>query len=171
MRAALRALALPGLLLCAAAQAADDASGASAASAATVAASVASAIPPRVAAASVPLTSYAPPSLAGQFTQVVFALVLVLALVVAAAWLMRRFSMLPMAAGTRLRVVSGVMVGPKERVVIVEVDDTWLVLGVTAQAVNKLHELPRPEQAAVSPAPLPPFAEWLSKALQRKGQA
>ncbi|SMC26168.1 flagellar protein FliO/FliZ [Andreprevotia lacus DSM 23236] len=170
MRAVLRALVLPGLLLCAVAQAAGDASGASVASAAASAASMVSAVP-HVAAASVPLTSYAPPSLAGQFTQVVFALLLVLALVVAAAWLMRRFSMLPMAAGTRLRVVSGVMVGPKERVVIVEVDDTWLVLGVTAQAVNKLHERPRPEQAAASPAPLPPFADWLSKALQRKGQA
>ena len=54
------------------------------------------------------------------------------------------------AIGTRglLRIVGGAMVGPKERVVLVEVGDTWLLLGVAASSVNLLHTLPKPPQSA-----------------------
>jgi len=100
--------------------------------------------------------------------QVFLVLVFVLGLIVAAAWLMRRFSLLPSAAGGQLRVVSGVMVGQRERVVIVEVRDQWLVLGVTAQNVNLLSSMPKPEDAAVSAPGTPPFAEWLGRALQKR---
>lgn len=106
------------------------------------------------------------PSLAGHTLQMIFALVLVLGLIVGAAWLMRRFSLLPSAAGGQLRVVSGVMVGNRERVVIVEVRDTWLVVGVTGQNINILHTLPRPEDAPS--VPQAPFADWLQKAIQQK---
>lgn len=108
----------------------------------------------------------------GQFVQVLLMLGLVLALIVGAAWLMRRFSLLPGQMGKQLRVVSGVMVGPKERVVIVEQGETWLVLGVTAHAVNLLHTLPRPDDAPVAGAPVPlsPFAEKLA-ALMKKAKA
>jgi len=106
------------------------------------------------------------PSLWSQTLQTGLALVLVLALIMASAWLMRRFSLLPGSAGGQLRVVSGVMVGNRERVVVVEVRDTWLVLGVTGQNINVLHTLPRPDDLpAVS---TPPFADWLQKALSQK---
>jgi flagellar protein FliO/FliZ len=42
------------------------------------------------------------------------------------------------------------MVGQRERVVVVEVGATWLVLGVTSNQVNTLHSLPA--QAAAAPA-------------------
>ena len=50
-----------------------------------------------------------------------------------------------------LRVRGGVMVGQRERVVVVEVKDTWLILGVTAAQVTLLHTLPR-EESALPPA-------------------
>lgn len=111
--------------------------------------------------ASVPQTS-----LFSHTMQAGLALMLVLALIVGSAWLMRRFSLLPGSAGGQLRVVSGAMVGNRERVVIVEVRDTWLVLGVTSQNINVLHTLPRPDD--LPPTVPPPFADWLQKALQKK---
>ncbi|WP_034641508.1 flagellar biosynthetic protein FliO [Chitinilyticum aquatile] len=101
--------------------------------------------------------------------QVALALVIVLGLIVVGAWLMRRFSLLPRAANGQLRVVSGVMVGTRERVVIVELGETWLVLGVTGEQVNLLHTLPRPDHAdSPAAAPLPPFAQWLQQAMARR---
>lgn len=82
--------------------------------------------------------------------QVFLVLLFVLGLIIVAAWLMRRFSLLPTAAG-RHWVVSGIMVGQRERVVIVEVQGQWLVLGVTAQNVNLLSSLPKPEDATSLP--------------------
>ncbi|QLG86793.1 flagellar biosynthetic protein FliO [Chitinibacter bivalviorum] len=110
----------------------------------------------------------AAPSSAGSLLQVLFALALVLGLIVAAAWLMRRFSLVPGGAGGQLRVVSGVMVGPRERVVIVEIQQSWLVLGVTSGQVNLLHTLDKPE-GVVTPTPAAPaFAQWLQTAIEKR---
>ena len=97
--------------------------------------------------------------------------VLVLAVIVGAAWLFRRVSMGGMLGRWQpAKVVSGVMVGPHERVVIVELEGQWLVLGVTAKQVNLLISMARPEgaaNAATVPAATPPFAEWLAAALAK----
>lgn len=70
-------------------------------------------------------------------------LVLILGLFVLAAWLIKRY--LPQAgrAGP-VKVIGATMVGPRERVVVVEVEDTWLVLGVGGGQVRTLHTLPKP---------------------------
>lgn len=119
-----------------------------------------------VAAASSPASAEV--SIAGSMLQVVLALGLVLALIVAAAWIARRFSLLPRSAGGQMRVVSGLMVGQRERVVLVEVRDQWLVLGVTSQSVNLLSTMPKPADADLPQQVLPPFADWLSRALQKR---
>ena len=53
------------------------------------------------------------------------------------------------AAGL-LRIVAGTAVGPRERVVVVEVGDTWLVLGVAPGQVSALAEIPRARPAAAA---------------------
>ena len=80
--------------------------------------------------------------------QVVLALALVLGAIVLFAWLMRRFVPGQAGAGGLLKVIGGVMVGPKERVVVVEVGDTWLLLGVAASGVTLVHSMAKPASAA-----------------------
>lgn len=98
---------------------------------------------------------------------VVFGLALVMAAIGAAAWLARRYLPGVRAGGGVARVVGGVHVGTRERVVIVEVRDKWLVLGVTGTNVNLLHTLDRPpEGGAGSTASLAPeglVAKWLAQ--------
>ena len=104
------------------------------------------------------------------FLQVVVALGLVLAAIAAFAWFLRRIS--PGAMGGRgwVRVVGGVMVGPKERVVLVEVGETWLLLGVAASSVNVLHTLPKPPQTTATESEAMPagFAGALREAMVRR---
>ena len=100
--------------------------------------------------------------------QVLFALLVVLGAIGLFAWLMRRFVPGQAGAGGLLRVVGGVMVGPKERLVVVEVGDTWLLLGVAASAVTLVHSMPKPAQsAAVEPGHAGAFQRLLSQALGR----
>lgn len=69
----------------------------------------------------------------------------ILLLILCAAWLVRRLGFAPQARNNKLlNVKASCQVGQRERVVIVEVDNTWLVLGVTAQQVTPLHTLARP---------------------------
>jgi flagellar protein FliO/FliZ len=101
--------------------------------------------------------------------QVLFALLIVLAAIGLFAWLMRRFGPGQGSAGGLLKVVGGVMVGPKERLVVVEVGETWLLLGVAGSSVTLVHSMPKPLQAASAPHPGPSgaFQRLLGQALGR----
>ena len=113
------------------------------------------------------------PSFGGLF-QVVIALVIVIAAIAGSAWLMRRFGPTQMGAGGAMRVVGGVMIGPRERLVLVEVNDTWLIIGVAPGHVSPVHSMPRPPLAE-QPNPVmlnqPAFGEWLKAAWQKRGGA
>jgi flagellar protein FliO/FliZ len=92
-------------------------------------------------------------STAGSVFSMIVALALVLGLIMAIAWLLKRFapSIVP-ANHSRLRVVASLSVGQKERVVVVQAGEQQLVLGVTAQSINLLEKLeqPLPEVASNS---------------------
>lgn len=125
------------------------------------------AVPRALSAAASPADSPLP---ATGFLQVLVALGLVLAAIAAFAWLLRRLT--PGSIGTRgsLRIVGGAMVGPKERVVLIEIGDTWLLLGVAASNVSLLHTLPKPPQSAAKegePA-APGFSGALLEALAQR---
>ncbi|MBI3144652.1 MAG: flagellar biosynthetic protein FliO [Pseudogulbenkiania sp.] len=118
------------------------------------------------AAAATSASASAPPGPLMSLLQVVVGLAIVVLAIVGVAWLFRRLSGGMLPGSHRLRVVSGLMVGQRERVVIVELEGEWLVLGVTPQAVNLLTRLPRPDDADdVTAMPGDPFARWLKKAL------
>jgi flagellar protein FliO/FliZ len=107
----------------------------------------------------------------GTLAQVVFGLAVVMGAIALTAWLARRYMPAVRGVGGLVKVVGGVMVGPKERVVVVEVGDTWLVLGVTAQQVNTLHSLPRPAGTvadASARSSESEFSSWLGRALNKQ---
>jgi len=82
---------------------------------------------------------------AGSLLQVLLGLVVVLALIAGAAWASRRLNRLRLgAAGSGLRVLGGLAVGARERVVLVEVGGTQLLLGVAPGRVQALHVLATP---------------------------
>jgi flagellar protein FliO/FliZ len=72
-----------------------------------------------------------------------------------------------------VKVVGGVMLGPRERLVVVEVGETWLLLGVGGGQVSTLHTLSRPEGFADTahaslPSHLPRFADKLKELLSKR---
>lgn len=92
-----------------------------------------------------PETSQSPAAVgAGSLTQVTLSLLLVLAVVFGAAWLMRRLRGFGRFGNGALQVVTEVSVGTKERVVLVQVGKQQLLLGVAPGRVNTLHVLDEP---------------------------
>ena len=96
---------------------------------------------------------------------------LVLALIAACAWLVKKLGPRTLAANGILRVITGAAVGQRERVVVVEIGDTWLVLGVAPGSINALHQMPRSTAAvaAASPSAQQPFATWLKQFMEKRG--
>jgi flagellar protein FliO/FliZ len=60
------------------------------------------------------------------------------------------------------------MVGPRERLVIVEVGDTWLLLGVASGGVSLVHTMARPPQAAGTAQPSAQFSRLLTQVLRQR---
>ncbi len=91
-------------------------------------------------------------SSAGSLLQVFIGLVAVLLLIFGTAWVAKRLGVARGGSSNLLHVISSVSVGARERVVMVEVGDNWLVVGVAAGSVNALMTLPKGESLPAAPA-------------------
>jgi len=80
----------------------------------------------------------------GSLVQVTLGLLLVLAMIVGIAWLLRRYGRLQSAASGSLKIIGGLSIGPRERVVLLQVGDTQLLVGVAPGRVQTLHILDEP---------------------------
>jgi flagellar biosynthetic protein FliO len=107
------------------------------------------------------------PVAATNLLQVLLALVLVLALIVGMAWLMRRMGGLTQVGGGVVRVLGGVPVGQRERVVLIQVGGKQLLLGVAPGRVQTLHVLDEPISMAPGADSGETFAERLSMVLKK----
>ncbi|MGV2293537.1 flagellar biosynthetic protein FliO [Trinickia sp. YCB016] len=89
----------------------------------------------------------------GAVLQTIVGLVVVIGLVFACAWLARRFGLQPSGGrGGLVKVVAGASLGGKERVAVVEIGDTWLVLGAAPGNVRLLHTMAAGSASAESAA-------------------
>lgn len=101
----------------------------------------------------------------------VLALIFVIAMILGAAWLARRFGLIGRTTGELpMRVVASCAIGTRERVVVLEVEKTWLVLGVTTHNITPLHTLPANPSTPPSTEARPgssPAAQALEKLWRR----
>lgn len=96
-------------------------------------------------------------------------LILVLGLILGLAWLLKRMpgAAQGMRQSDQLRVVTMLSVGAKERVMVIQVGDEQLLIGVSPGGISHLHRLPE----ALPPMPattFPNFAELLAKRLRKE---
>ena len=118
---------------------------------------------------------------AGSLLQTIFALCLVLGLLALLAWALKRYG--PKAAGgsAHIRMVGGLNLGGRERIIVVEVGDQWIVVGASPGRVNALATMPRQGdgQSAIAVggagAQLHPhqksassFSDWLRQTIDKR---
>lgn len=116
-----------------------------------------------LALASVPARTASSAALAGlpgaglgiELVRLLLSLLAVAALILLFAWLTRRLQQLQqrrLGSGRRMQCVETLHTGLKERLLLVRVDDTELLLGATPQGLQTLHVLPpRPAGAEAAP--------------------
>ncbi len=102
--------------------------------------------------------------------KVLLGLIVVLGAMAGVLWLMKRSGLGPAQGGGAVKIVGGVSVGNRERVLVLEVADQWIVVGVAPGSVNALANMPRQEQfvqAATHP-PAGQFAAWLKQKIEKR---
>jgi flagellar protein FliO/FliZ len=115
-------------------------------------------------------------SATGSLLQTLLALIVVLAVLGALAWFLKRYG--PKAAGgsANLRIVGSLNLGGRERLLVVEVGSQWIVVGASPGRVNALATMPRQDGeagsgGAVLSAHTPPansFGDWLKQTIDKR---
>ena len=97
--------------------------------------------------------------------RVIIGLVLVVAAILASAWLARRAGLVQRGGGNLLKQVAALPLGARQSVVVIEVDKTWLVVGVSPNQLTTLHTMPAGELPEGASLPASAFAAKLGQAL------
>lgn len=126
---------------------------------------------PAASSASAPAAASAASALPG-LGQTALSLVLVLVVIFALAALLKRVQGVRAGGSGSLRIHSGLQVGAKERVLLIEAGGQHLLIGVSAAGVQTLHVYAQaPADASPSPTATPttppPLAQAFSEALKR----
>ena len=110
---------------------------------------------------------------AGYLAQLVIGLMIVVIGILALAWFLRRLNLVNAGAGGALRVLGGVSVGQRERIVLLQVGEKQMLVGVAPGSVRMLHELDEPLELGGRSAPTAGesgFAQQLAAVLAGKGK-
>ncbi|KEX92287.1 flagellar assembly protein FliO [Pseudomonas putida] len=84
---------------------------------------------------------------AGQLTQLVFGLLLVLVLIFFLAWLLRRVQQAgPAGKGQVIELIGSRALGPRDRLMLVQVGNEQILLGLSPGTITALHVLKEPVQ-------------------------
>ena len=110
----------------------------------------------------------------GTYVQAALALGLIIALLIGSAWLARKVSGGKGFGQGHMKVIGGVALGPRERIVLLEIGEEWLVVGIVPGQIRTLHRLAK-GSALPSGDPVtatePPFAQWLQRVKERRNDA
>ena len=86
----------------------------------------------------------APGSLGGQLAQMVFGLLLVVGLIFFLAWLLRRLQSTAVKGGQVIEIVGSRAIGPRDRLLLVQVGKEQILIGHTPGSIEALHVLAEP---------------------------
>ncbi|MET0323064.1 MAG: flagellar biosynthetic protein FliO [Duganella sp.] len=120
----------------------------------------------------VPAAPYSAAPSGGGLLQTTFALMFVIALLVGGAWVLKRFGPRGFGGGSNtVKLVGALSVGARERILVVEVGEQWIVVGASPGRMNALATMPRqetvdaPAQAMAAPAN---FADWIKHTIDKR---
>ena len=118
------------------------------------------------------------PMSASYLAQLIVGLLVVLLCIVLLAWFAKRFNGFQSLSGSSMRILGTMSMGARERVVLIQVGDNQILLGVAPGRVNTLHVLEesvdfdksQSEKMTNSHSPIKSFADRLTAAVSKGKQ-
>jgi flagellar protein FliO/FliZ len=110
----------------------------------------------------------------GGLLQTIFALTAVLALLAVLAWFMKRFGPRSHMGTVPIKLVGALSLGGRERIMVVEVGNQWIVVGASPGRVNALATMPvqptGPDVATLAEhqPPATSFGDWLKQTIDKR---
>lgn len=94
-------------------------------------------------------------------------LVAVVAIIFFFAWLAKRLNLTQQSQSGILRIVAGLPVGTRDRIVLLQVGEEQILLGLSPGRMEKLHTLAQPISVEENSATVTPFAKKLNDLMGR----
>lgn len=111
---------------------------------------------------------------AGSLLQTILALCAVLAALAALAWAMKRYGPKGMKGNAALQIVGSLSLGGRERILVIEIGDQWIVVGAAPGRVSALATMARQDSAPPdilmqqNGLAAPSFSEWLKQTIEKR---
>ena len=110
-------------------------------------------------------TPMAGSDIAGQLGQLLLGLLLVIGLIFLLAWLLRRMQQLAPRGNQVIKLPATQALGPRDRLVLVQVGSEQILLGLSAGRITPLHVLKEPVHLPDAELATPEFAQRLMELL------
>jgi flagellar protein FliO/FliZ len=110
----------------------------------------------------------ASPLSVGSLTQLTLSLLAIVALILAISWVLKRLKLAAPRGSGAIAVVDELSLGPRERIVLVRVGESQVLVGVGAAGLVPLTPLTMPIEIKAD-AHAPPFAARLRDLMKRPG--
>jgi flagellar biosynthetic protein FliO len=113
-------------------------------------------------------------SATGSLLQTLFALIVVLGVLGALAWFLKRYGPRAGIGNANVKVVGSLNLGGRERLLVVEIGNQWIVVGASPGRVNGLATMPKQEGAdagallANQGPSATSFADWLRQTIDKR---
>ncbi|MBC9250438.1 flagellar biosynthetic protein FliO [Pseudomonas alcaligenes] len=101
----------------------------------------------------------------GQLVQLLLGLLLVVGLIFALAWVLRRVQQIGPRGGQVIKLVASQALGPRDRLLLVQVGGEQILLGISAGRIAPLHVLKEPVPLNDGEPATPEFAQRLMELL------
>ncbi len=104
-------------------------------------------------------------SVSSQLGQMLLGLLLVIGLIFMLAWLLRRVQQIGPRSNQVIKLLANQALGPRERLVLVQVGNEQVLLGLSAGRITPLHVMKEPVHLADAEPATPEFAQRLIELL------
>lgn len=115
--------------------------------------------------AKLPATPMANSDVSGQLVQLMLGLLVVVGLIFALAWLLRRMQQVGPRGNQAIKLVASQALGPRDRLLLVQVGSEQILLGINPGRITPLHVLKEPVPLADAEPAAPEFAQRLMELL------
>jgi flagellar protein FliO/FliZ len=106
---------------------------------------------------------------AANMIQVTLSLLLIVGLLFGFSYVVKKFGLGKMINSSQfpVKVIGAISIGSNQRLMVIEVGDEWIVLGITPQNMTTITSMPRQVAPAANEAGNLKFASWMHSALEK----
>jgi flagellar protein FliO/FliZ len=102
-----------------------------------------------------------------EMVKVIFGLLLVLVIILLLSWGIKKINTTQFASQSGFKSIAGMMIGPREKIQLIQVGTRYLLIGVTGSSITLLCDFEDKLPEGFAPNASPAFGDFLKSALRK----